>query len=351
MTASFHFPYHKADAYWVCVIVTGRADAALEKALAAQGMRKMSEGNLAYIIHTKRPWVETWTALKEILQKHDALEQADFAVVPGEAQPGIEEIAAARKSADAIDVIAENLWLADAIAEERLLCYMQPIMDRRGKSFGYEAFVRLQGKSGEVIGGGKIIAASKDLNLERILDRQLHSLAVNTFAKNGLEGFLFVNFVPGFIMRPEKYLESLANAAQETGMPAKNIVLDVTRAELPHDPMHLKSVLDYCRQKGYLIALDDINSMQHAERLLDVMHPDFIKLDMGLVKNALKPLDFHTIRELTAFAHEKGCMVIAEGVENEDIHKVLLDGGADLFQGYHFAAPFDASKAAKKLAG
>ncbi len=350
MKTAFHFPLSDASSYWVCVIVTGKLDGeGLEKALVRYGMRKMPEGSLAYISHAHKPWAQTWTALKAILEQHNAIDQADFAVIPGDAQPPLDEIIANRKSAAELDAVADNLWLADAIADDRLLCFMQPIMDRRGKVFGHEAFVRLQSKSGEIISGGKIIAASKDLNIERLLDRQLHALAVHTFVGGGLEGFLFVNFVPGFIMRPEKYLEGLAMAAQETGMPPKNIVLDVTQSELPHDAMHLRAVLDYCRHKGYSIALDDINSAQTAGRLLDVLRPDFLKLDMGLVRNALKPLDYHTIRGLIDLAHDKGCMVIAEGVENEDIYKAMLDGGADLFQGYYFAAPFDTNK--KKLAG
>jgi EAL domain-containing protein (putative c-di-GMP-specific phosphodiesterase class I) len=351
MKNAFHFPYHNAACYWLCALLPQEEIAPpLLAALSGFGLAKLPGQERIHMLRTQKPWPESWAALKALLARHQALSALEFAVIAGEAQPTADNILADRKSAEALDDLAENLWLADAIAQERLLCYMQPIIDRRGKTFGYEAFVRLQDETGQVIGGGRIIEASRKLHIERLLDRQLHALAVQSFVDGGLEGYLFVNFVPGFIMRPEKYLEGLAEAAQETGMPPKNIVLDVTHAELAHDALHLKSVFDYCRSKGYAIALDDINSLQTATRLLDAMRPDFLKLDMGLVKNAMQPNDAQIIRELITLAHEKGCMAIAEGVENESIHQALLDGGADLFQGYHFSAPFDAGKARRQLA-
>ena len=38
-------------------------------------------------------------------------------------------------------------------------------------------------------------------------------------------------------------------------------------------------------------------------------------------------------------AHRKGCMLIAEGIETEELYKSMLANSVDLFQGYHLGGP------------
>ena len=340
----FNLPYHQSDSYWLCALVDHPAPPqALAQALAEHGMKKVADQPMTFAVKAGQNWADTWKSLRAVIAQHGMLAKAEAAIIASVDIPGMSEITLNRKSIEAVDTIADSLWLGPAILADSIRCHMQPVLDKHGKTFGHEAFARLVEANGETVSGGRIFAASRAMNIEHMVDRILHVQAIKTFVESDLHGFLFVNFVPGFIHRPEKYLEGLTEAAQGYQMPSKNIVLDFTKAETPRDALHLRSIFDYCRSKGYSIALDDINSVMMATRLIQVIRPDFLKLDMDLVQNAHQAINQLTIRELVALAHQGGCSVIAEGVETVEIHKILLDANVDLFQGYLFSPPVAAS--------
>lgn len=343
-TSSFHLPYNQSPLFWLALFprtITPELSADLQ----ACGC-EMEEG--VFIRSIALPWLGEWQHTREILERHASLTAYEVALLPADARPTLQELQIAKASVATLDMLASSLWLGDAMLQDKVVSYMQPVLDKRGKVFGYEAFARVE-TAGEPIGGGKIIEASRGLNAQYMLDRHLHVKAVTSFIASDLEGFLFINFVPGFIHRPEKYLEGLTDAAKFQGMPAKQIVLDFTRSEAPSDLTQMKSIFDFCRSKGYSLSLDDISSTALAKKILDTIRPDFIKLDIALVRGALGGAEHKTIEELVALAHGCGVTVAAEGVESEAIHAELLRAGVDLFQGYLFSPPVAVSSLKKAV--
>jgi len=345
--SAFNLPYNQSSHYWLAIFASAD-NQEFSAALAAYGMAAMPAAANAYVMRIIHPWNITWKSVYAILVKFGMEKQVEVALIPSQQEPGQEEFDFARKSAQTLDTLADSLWLGHAMLEDRVICYMQPVLDKRAKVFGYEAFARVETDK-EPIGGGKIIEASRGLSAEYILDRHLHVKAITSFIESDLEGFLFINFVPGFIHRPEKYLEGLTESARFHGMPAKQIVLDFTQSETSQDIAHLKAIFDYCRSKGYSLSLDDISSVAMAAKILESIRPDFIKLDIDLVKAASAPTEQRIIADLVSLAHASGVTVLAEGVETEAVHTELLRAGVDLFQGYLFSAPV-AVAALKKTA-
>jgi len=346
-SSAFNLPYNQAPYYWIAVSYVTQPG--LKMGLAELGMKSYKALENTYMKRVPAPWGEAWKKLYAVLEEQAALDVAQVAVLPGEEDPDLREIIFSRKPPATIMTLAEGLWLGQALLEDRVLCYMQPVLDKRRKVFGYEAFARVESDK-EVIGGGKIIKAGKDLNIEYQLDRHLHVKAIKSFISSELEGFLFINFLPGFIHRPEKYLEGLTDAVKLYNMPSKQIVLDVTQSETSQDLQHLKSIVDYCRSKGYSLALDDIASVSAAKKIFETIRPDFIKLDINLVKKAQSVLEQNTIKELVSLAHASGAAVLAEGVETEEVHQELMKADVDLFQGYLFSPPVAVTEL-KKVAG
>lgn len=342
---AFHLPWNQSDSYWLYVLLPEEAiTPELEQALQVEQMQKVKAASSHFVLHTNRQWDEPWRRIHAALIASGRADQMTVSVIPGEEQPGVEEIFLNRRPVDAIHGIAENLWLGEALQNGLITCYLQPVIDKRGKTFGYESFARMELQGGELIGGGKIIAASKALNIEFLLDRYLHVQAIKTFISSDCGGFLFVNFVPGFIQRPEVYLEGLTETVQSFGMAAKHIVLDFTRSETQKDMSHLKRVCDYCRAKGYSLSLDDVASLETASKLVAEVKPDFLKLDMKLVRSVAQPHVFSLISQMVEVTHKAGCTILAEGVETQEVHDQLLKAGVDLFQGYLFSPPTPVAK-------
>ena len=336
LSKNFNLYWHQNDHYWI--VLFAKSGAFSPEAAQALKQAGMQPDRSAMVVKAPRAWKATWDKIYEALKKTNMLESAACGVVPDDG--GKLELAGVdQKSVEYIQNLADSLWLGDALLEDRVVCYMQPVVSTRDKIFGYESFARAKGSDGSVIGGGKIIAASKVLNIEYMIDRHLHIQAIKTFVASDFNGFLFVNFFPGFIHRPSIYLEGLSETAKHYGIIAKNIVLDFTKSETPRDLAHLKSVCEYGRQRGYSVALDDIETVDSAQKLMPEIRPDFVKIDMELVRRAGEPAVRQTIMQIVELVHRAGGTVIGEGVETEEQHQQLKSLGVDLFQGYLFSPP------------
>jgi EAL domain-containing protein (putative c-di-GMP-specific phosphodiesterase class I) len=349
----FNLPWHQHDSYWLTLYaVQGKFRPELFAELQKAGLQELPDNGIALTqgmgVQASRTWKTLWTPVYEALSRMKAENEVEVALTPGAEVPG--ELVVQRQSASAMQAIAESLWLGEALLEERIMCYLQPVLSAPGKVFGYESFARVAAPDGAIIAGDRIVTASKALGIEYMIDRHLQVQAIKTFMSSKFNGFLFVNFFPGFIHRPAVYLEGLSDTVKSFGIVAKNIVLDFTKSETPHDLAHLKSVCEYGRSCGYSIALDDVESVKSVKRLLTDIRPDFVKIDMQLVHKVAQPEGRDTIREIVELAHASKSTVVGEGVETEAMHQALRQLGVDLFQGYHFSPPVPVEVALKRTA-
>ena len=312
-------------------------------ALQELGFKKTAEG--VRLARTGKEWVALWSKAYELLQQANLL----YAV---EVEINTDEVSSApRKTPQQIQHIAESLWLGEALLDDRVMCYFQPIMSRQDKVFGYESFARARMADSTVVAGNKIVPASKALGIEYMIDRQLHVQAIQTFAKSACAGFLFINFFPGFIHRPAVYLEGLSEAAKLYGIVPQHLVLEFTRAETQSDLQHLKNVCEYGRSKGYSIALDDIMTLEGARKLIPEIKPDFVKIDMQPPAKIHDPGWMKTIGKIAELVHASGGTVVGEGIESAELHQQLKNVGVDLFQGYLFSPPSPVEAVAQKYTG
>jgi EAL domain-containing protein (putative c-di-GMP-specific phosphodiesterase class I) len=340
----FNLRWHTHPAYLISLSAShlGAIPPVVVPRLQALGMQL----NGKYLcIQTGNDWKSDWDKIYAAIIAEGAGDMFDAAITtPHDALEDVE-----RKPLSVVQALAESLWLGDALLEKRVVCYLQPVLDTRGQVFGYESFARVRMPDGAIVGGERIIAASRALNIEYLIDRHLHVQAITTFVSSAFSGFLFVNLFPGFILRPEVYLEGLSNTAKKLGIVPKHIVLDLTRAESPHDIRHLKSVCDYVRSRGMSIALDDIESLAGAQKLVPEIRPDFVKLDSKLTRKAADPEKQTIIRQIVALAHQHAGSVLAEGVETQEVQSHLSALGVDLYQGYLFSAPMPVEAVMSKV--
>ena len=340
--ANFNLSWNAFDNYWICVVGSGNDDLHnLEKEFRYKGLNDIYCDDEYLAVQAPKDWKETWDFVADALGKNN-FTNPKAAIIPDENHnPMPSEVMPSLESIEKINSIAKNLWLGDAMLNDRLECHFQPIIDRIGHIFGYEAFVRARLETGELLSGARVIQAARELNVLHLLDKKLHIKAIKTFAESKLPGNLFINFTSGFIQLPSIYLEGLSEAVHEYNILAKRIALDVSDSENVHDMNQISAVTSFCHSKNYLVALDDINSLQRLKEMLKNMlaKPDFIKLDRKIIKEYTSHRAMSEILSLVALAHEKGSMIIAEGIETEETFKALMGSGIDLFQGYFISQP------------
>ena len=285
-------------------------------------------------------WAESWHEAANALNQFTADHVGHrAAVIAGETLPELAEVNASLRPVREISGIANNLWLVHDVNHGRLGCYMQRVMDRRGKLVGYEAFARMEAADGGVVGGGAIMQAATALHVEYQIDRLLHKCAVESFVARDLEGYIFINFLTGFIQRPEVYLEGLSEAAKRTHVRPGAVVLDVPLADYARDLKKLQSIADYCRTRGFALALDDVMVADGLAPLLNDIRPAFVKLDGKFGTGMTEIKRQSQLREIIRLAHENGACVLAEGIEDQAAYDAYFAAGVDMFQGYLFGAP------------
>lgn len=217
-----------------------------------------------------------------------------------------------------------------------------PILDLLQTTvWGYEALVR--GTEGQ--GAGQILAMVDDANRYKF-DQACRVKAIE------LAGALFpdaetrlsINFMPNAVYEPAACIRATLDAAHRVGFARQRIMFEFTENERMTDVAHVQRIVAEYRKQGFATAIDDFGAGYAGLNLLASFQPDFIKLDMELIRGIDTSRQRQTIvAAVVAMARQLGVAVIAEGIETEAELVTLQAAGIQLVQGYLFAKPAVAS--------
>jgi EAL domain-containing protein (putative c-di-GMP-specific phosphodiesterase class I) len=125
----------------------------------------------------------------------------------------------------------------------------------------------------------------------------------------------------------------------ERGLPASCLTVEVTETAVA-DPTRAVEVLLPLHQQGIRISIDDFGTGFTSLAALPTLPVDELKVDQCFVlRSTTSAADEAIVRTVGELAHRLGLEVVAEGVETEEIARLLLTMEFDLFQGFHFAKP------------
>ncbi len=94
------------------------------------------------------------------------------------------------------------------------------------------------------------------------------------------------------------------------------------------------------RELGHLSALDDFGTGHNGMTLLTDYDFDVVKVDRSLLTNLLTSSERQrSIKLLVQLLDVLGKRHVVEGIENEEVHRYLVDAGFTTFQGFLFHQP------------
>lgn len=244
----------------------------------------------------------------------------------------------------------ESLYRAtdiiEVLEENRLKSFFQPIVNPHKKEVhGYEALIRGYDAVEKLIPPGKMFSMAKETDLLFNLDRQSRETHIRNGKRQRIKEKLFINFTPSAIYDPEFCLQSTLGVMNEVGMAPEQIVFEVVETEEIQDTKHLKNILSYYKKQGFKIALDDIGSGYSSLNTLAAIFPDYIKVDLEIIRNIdQSPMKQSIFQSLKSIAKDHGIQVIGEGVETKEELDFLVSSGVDLVQGYYLGKPKEIPK-------
>jgi len=151
---------------------------------------------------------------------------------------------------------------------------------------------------------------------------------------------LFLNTEPESIFDPALRQDTFLRQLENVGLDPAHVVLEVTEHAAVEDFVTLRRALHEIRDMGFRLAMDDVGSGYAGLQAIAEMRPDFLKIDMTLVRgvhqDAFKRELIATIRR---FADSTGIILVAEGVEQIAELESLAEVGVRCAQGYLFARP------------
>lgn len=297
----------------VRVLLTGRSDPAMM-------VEAVNRGEVAKVV--KKPF-EGKDLIRELDEAFESAER-------------MKKVAAEASGAEAE---AERHALDRAIRLDQLGVALQPIFTFPSgapvpTTFAYEALLRP--KHPAFASPLALLHAAE--RHDRVLDvGGLVLLRARQLAgKVGDPVRLFVNLHPQQLGAPERLRREL-----EPFRPfASRVTFEITEQSSLQKLDRWEESIAVVRDVGCSVAVDDLGAGYSSLSILADLKPQFIKLDMSLVRNLHRePSKQRLVALMCAFGDATEARVIAEGVESDDELAALRECGVRLLQGYHFARP------------
>ena len=236
---------------------------------------------------------------------------------------------------------ARTDWFPEFLSHGLMRPHFQPIVElANGHAFGREALMR--GMLGAVeVRGGELLAAAEAHDALFSFDSRARAAALEIGLPLIPDGeILFVNLDPRAALDVESSLRTTWPVVSRLGGDPARICLEIVRPERCPDREMLQELVDAHRERGAAIALDDLSGGPASLAYLELLNPDFAKIDNELTAG----IEFSEGRRrlvdaLVECAHECKARVVAEGIERVDEFEVMRDLGVDFGQGFYFGHP------------
>jgi diguanylate cyclase len=128
-------------------------------------------------------------------------------------------------------------------------------------------------------------------------------------------------------------------------LPASRLTVEITESALLDDRAGASATLEKLREMGVRVALDDFGTGYSSLSFLKEWPVDELKIDRAFVRNMVEDTrDRSIVRAMVDLAHTLGLEAVAEGVENDEVLRLLGAMRCDRAQGYHVARPMPAAE-------
>jgi diguanylate cyclase (GGDEF)-like protein len=242
-----------------------------------------------------------------------------------------------------------DLRVALTSQPEQLAMHYQPKIDlETGEVTSVEALVRWNHPTLGVVGPDRFIPLAESTGLIEhltplVLETALRECRAWTAAGPPIS--VAVNLSARNISDPQLPAR-IAQALLRTGVPAEQLILEITESSVMGDPEQTMPVLHELHDLGICLSLDDFGTGYSSLAYLQRLPVDEVKIDRSFVlglNGENQASSRALIRSITGLGANLGLRIVAEGVEDQATLDELRELGCHLAQGYHISRPLTAT--------
>jgi PAS domain S-box-containing protein len=243
------------------------------------------------------------------------------------------EQAALRRELAAISWVGR---IRDALDEDRLVLYSQPIVPLGGGRPAQELLLRMVGRDGEIIPPGAFLPTAEKYGLIAEIDRWVVSRTVELAAHGQtVECNLSVASLESAGM-----LSFIEQEIRRNGAAPADLVFEITETALMTD---LRAGSEFARGLAALgcgLAIDDFGTGFGSLVYLKKLPITHLKIDIEFVRDLpTNPANRHVVEAIVSLARAFNVRTVAEGIEDEATLECLRAAGVDFGQGFHLGHP------------
>lgn len=256
--------------------------------------------------------------------------------------------------AQTLNVVRLENEMDRAIARGEFFLEFQPIVQLGGdrqRLFGFEALARWRHPERGLIMPGEFIPVAEESG--KVVELGYWALREGSRILNGWRqrhphlknAVLSVNLSPQQVPKLD-FLPRVRQILGETGLPARNLKLEVTETALMQSGTTVLNKLSELREMGVTFSVDDFGTGYSSLAYLTRLPLDHLKIDLSFVRMLEHGKDnLEIVRAIIQLATSLRMDVVAEGVETLRQQGILQDLGCEFFQGYLFARPLPEAQA------
>lgn len=217
----------------------------------------------------------------------------------------------------------------------------QPIFSlAHRRPVGYEGLLRAYSGDGAAVSPPQVFSHAEQYGETTFLDRLCRAIHLCNYQDcSADDSWIFLNINPEVVTEGRKHGAFFAEFLERCRIPPHRIVVEILEGSISDEGL-LAEAVEYYRQLGCLIAIDDFGAGHSNFDRIWRIAPQIVKLDRSMIARAAQiPHVRRLIPNLVSLIHESGSLALMEGVETEQEALIAMDSGIDFVQGYYFARP------------
>jgi EAL domain-containing protein (putative c-di-GMP-specific phosphodiesterase class I) len=236
----------------------------------------------------------------------------------------------------------DAIWvkhLKSALMEDRFRLAQLPIAGLRSDSIQmFDLLVRMIDDQGNSVLPSEFIPAARRNRMMKNIDRWMLTAAVDFCSKNEADR-VFVRLSRQSITDPTT-AEWMEQKLDEDGFDCSRLVVQIPERDAAKHIRHTQQLVKKVRKLGIGFALEHYGVDQNRFQILDMLKPDYIKIDGELMHTLMTDNTMQeAVSKIVLAAQKREIKTIAERVENANAMAVLFQLGLDFMQGHYVHEP------------